>query len=195
MTTDYKQVLKDYPRYMSLEQMRIVCHISKKTARRLLQSGLVPYKDTGKKTHTYQIRKTAILEYLKQRETTPEMYASGDGNYVTAYSKAMSNSEPDLDIASDDDGDGDVSGPYNLSRYKTYPDVLSSKKAASLAGVTVSAINRWARKKYVKAFLKSGAWYIPKISLVEYIQSPQHKFNCDWKQNQFTKQVEAESKT
>lgn len=51
MNTNYKQLLKDYPDVMSLDQMRTVCHISKKTARLLLQNGYIPHTNTGKKTH------------------------------------------------------------------------------------------------------------------------------------------------
>ena len=195
MTSDYIKALKAYPRNMSLEQMRIVCHISKKTARRLLQTGLVPSENTGKKTHTYLIKKSDVREYLIQRDITPEKYAFGEGNYNVAYSKAMLNAKSDLAFTSDGENDGSDIVHNNLSLYKTYPDVLSSKQAAFLAGVTISAINGWARKKYLKAFLKSGAWHIPKSSLIEYIQSPRHKFNSGWKENQFAKQRFIEGET
>jgi len=149
----YKQMLKGYPRYMSLEQMRIVCHISKQTARRLLLAGLVPYKDTGKKTHTYKIRKTAIIEYLVQRDVTPEKFKFGQDNYSIAYAKAMA----ELELAAGNDINVAV---CNVPlQHKDYPDVLSVKQAASLAGVATSAINDWAKKKYLISFRKGGALY------------------------------------
>ena len=71
MKTNYERLLKDYPTVMSLDQMRIVCHMSKKTARLLLQNGYIPHTNTGKKTHTYLIAKSAIINYLTERENTP----------------------------------------------------------------------------------------------------------------------------
>ena len=45
--------LDQYEDILTKEQMRIVCHISKRKAMYLLQSGLIPCINTGKKTHTY----------------------------------------------------------------------------------------------------------------------------------------------
>lgn len=74
ITTTYEQILKDYPEHMSKEQMRLICHISKKSARLLLQTGLIPCVNNGKKTRNYQIATVDVIEYLKQREATPEKY-------------------------------------------------------------------------------------------------------------------------
>ena len=45
--------------------MRVICHISKKTARYLLASGLVPSINTGKKTRQYIINKKMLSRILK----------------------------------------------------------------------------------------------------------------------------------
>jgi len=160
MTLDYVQLLKDYPKYMSLEQMRIVCHISKSTARRLLQTDLLPCINTGKKTHTYQIRKTDVIKYLKQRDIKPEKYKFGKDNYDAAFAKSMMNADDDKSISDSD----------NSLQHEDYPDVLSTKQAASLAGVGASAINDWVKKKYLISFRKNNALYIPKVSLAEYLE-------------------------
>ena len=39
---DFAKIKETYPEKIGLEQMRVICHISKKTARYLLKSGLVP---------------------------------------------------------------------------------------------------------------------------------------------------------
>ena len=46
----YRYLLNQYPETVQKEQFRIICHISKRTARYLLQSGLVPCVQSGKKT-------------------------------------------------------------------------------------------------------------------------------------------------
>ena len=55
------------PDEMSKEQFRIICHISKATAAKLLESGVVPCAHSGKKTRCYTIRKTDVQVYLKNR--------------------------------------------------------------------------------------------------------------------------------
>lgn len=51
----YRYLLNQYPETVQKEQFRIICHISKRTARYLLQSGLVPCVQSGKKTRNYTI--------------------------------------------------------------------------------------------------------------------------------------------
>lgn len=45
----YRYLLNQYPETVQKEQFRIICHISKRTARYLLQSGLVPCVQSGKR--------------------------------------------------------------------------------------------------------------------------------------------------
>ena len=185
MTLDYDKILKSYPKYMSLEQMRVACHISKKTARLLLQTGLVPCKKNGKKTHTYQIKKSAVFEYLVQRDITPEKYGFRNGSYDLAYEKAISGNDTDADSSDDNSDMGHDAFPV----YKEFPDVLTTQQAAKLSGVAQTTINDWVKKSHIRAFRKSGVCLIPKISLVEYLRSPQHEFNRSWQQEQFAKRT------
>lgn len=48
------------PDVMSKDQFYKLCHISKSTARYLLQTGKVPCQYTGKKTRCHQIRKEDV---------------------------------------------------------------------------------------------------------------------------------------
>ena len=66
---DFAKIKANYPEKIGLEQMRVICHISKKTARYLLTSGLVPCIDTGKKTRQYIINTKDVITYLKKRQS------------------------------------------------------------------------------------------------------------------------------
>ena len=48
---DYEWVLDEYPEYITKEQLYKICKVSKKTAQKYLESGLIPSVCTGKKTH------------------------------------------------------------------------------------------------------------------------------------------------
>ena len=52
----YDEIRKQYPETISKDQFYRIAHISKATALYLLQSGLVPCIDSGKKTRRYTIR-------------------------------------------------------------------------------------------------------------------------------------------
>jgi len=139
MKTNYIQLLKDYPDVMSLDQMRIVCHMSKKTARLLLQNGYIPHTNTGKKTHTYLIAKSAIINYFTGRESTPKKYLK-----TKTQSSIFTTPEE-------------------------YPDVLDVYQAAAISGVTIKTVTAWARKNHFESFIRNNAYHIPKVSLMEYL--------------------------
>lgn len=48
-SNSYQQILDEYPEYITKEQLYRICHISKKTAQNLLESGEIPCIDTGKR--------------------------------------------------------------------------------------------------------------------------------------------------
>ena len=84
---DFAKIKANYPEKIGLEQMRVICHISKKTARYLLTSGLVPSINTGKKTRQYIINTKDVIAYLKKRQSQPEKFSAPTGYYSASWNK------------------------------------------------------------------------------------------------------------
>ena len=63
------------PDTFSLEDLRVICHISKRTARYYLRAGLIPCEISDKKTHCYKIRKEDLLDALKEYQKQPCKFA------------------------------------------------------------------------------------------------------------------------
>ena len=87
---DFAKIKANYPEKIGLEQMRVICHISKKTARYLLTSGLVPCIDTGKKTRQYIINTKDVITYLKKRQSHRKNSRHRPGITQRAGTKAAS---------------------------------------------------------------------------------------------------------
>jgi len=153
MQTNYTKLLKNYPDIMSLDQMRIVCHMSKKTARLLLLNGYIPHTNTGKKTHTYKIAKSAVVKYLIERENKPKSFTLPGGSYA----KSKHTQTKCRTVVH--------------STSEEYPDVLDVYQAAALAGVAIKTVSIWARKNYFISFKRNNAYNIPKVVLLEYLQT------------------------
>ena len=102
MKYDAKE-FKQYPEVMNKEQMRIACHISKRTALYLLQFNLIPHTCTGKKTRCYSIKKSDVIAFMNDREVNPEKYIAPENWYkygdidVKAYKIRI---QPQLDVDS-----------------------------------------------------------------------------------------------
>ena len=77
----YKSIDWDkVPDIITKEQFWKLCHISKATARYLLQSGKIPCIYSGKKTRCYQILKKDVMAYVMNRELFPEYYSAAKGD-------------------------------------------------------------------------------------------------------------------
>ena len=138
----YSYLLKQYPETVQKEQFRIMCHISKRTARYLLQAGLVPCVQSGKKTRNYTIKVKDIVRYLNQREIYPEKYKLPPGSYKSTY--AIKPTLPESVTESE-------LREYYTDRFKDIPDdIVTTKQAARMAGVTASTITKWVRSKKLK---------------------------------------------
>ena len=76
------KILEEYPNGMTKDQFYRVARINKQHAKYLLDSGLVPCINTGKKTRKYHIATHDVITYLCDREDHPEQYKVPTGFYI-----------------------------------------------------------------------------------------------------------------
>ncbi len=81
----YQLLYKLYPPVITKDQFYRICNISKKTAAHLLDNGLVPCINSGKKTRKYKIKLDDVIEYLETREKEPARFAAPSGWYKTYH--------------------------------------------------------------------------------------------------------------
>lgn len=163
MYPEYASIIEEYPNYMSKEQLRLICHISKKTALLLLKNGYIPFVSSGKRTHTYKIATADVLNYLRERDIIPEKYVQP----INSYSKGKTPLRLDAEFEN-------WNPVESLESLDTYPDVLSVHQVAFLLRIKDDTINRWIKEKCLKAFSKQNKNHIPKLALIEFLQSPQY---------------------
>ena len=158
----YRYLLNQYPETVPKEQFRIICHISKRTARYLLQSGLVPCVQSGKKTRNYTIKMKDIVRYLERREIHPEKYKLPPGSYSGTY--AVKPLLPESVTTEE-------LRKYYIESFRDIPDIVSTREAAELTGATASTVAKWVRTKKLKALSNGPAFIIPKVNLIDFMAS------------------------
>ena len=84
---EIRKLQRQYPTYITKEQMYRICHIRKRTCLFLLESGLVPCQDSHKKTRRFKIRFDDVIQYIQCRETYPDRYLPPAGYYKNNYGK------------------------------------------------------------------------------------------------------------
>lgn len=164
MTTQecYQEILETYPEYITKDQMYRICHISKRTCLFLLESGIVPNIDTGKKTRRFKIKTLDVVAFLQQRELAPSSYRVPTG-YYAHQKKDSKNSFSTVDI------------PRIRLFYKEllleYPDVLTTMEVATFTGYNKNTIAKWCSKKLLKSFFIHPSFKIPKEYLLNFLTS------------------------
>ena len=168
MKYNYEEIDK-LPEILSLEDFRIVCHISKRNARYYLRSGLVKCDISKKKTHCYTIKKCDLIEALKDYEQHPCKFSIPQEFYSgRKYHNGkihMLTYLPDADIAH----------PFTKSYYedkmKELPDLLCSTQIATVTGYDQKAIRRWCVNNRIKYLMINPKVWIPKQFFMDFLLS------------------------
>lgn len=161
-----REVLEEYPEYITKEQMYRICHISKKTCLFLLESGLVPSVDSGKKTRRFKIKTADVVQYLRERDDYPELYKAPDGFYKSAGCKKA----PSFDEVFTK-SDLVTMRKYYEEHLINYPDVMSIEQIAEFTGYCKTSVRAWCSKQEVKCFLIRQRFQIPKEYLLDFLVS------------------------
>lgn len=191
----YSEILQQYPRCMTKEQMYQVCHISKKTCLYLLESGLVPCRDSGKKTRRFTIETAAVIRYLEERELNPERFKPPAGHYKRK--KDAARNESNIPAASIEPL---IMRQLYEAELERYPDVLSTRQISDFTGYEKSSVERWCTTGHLKHFFIRKKLLVPKDYLLEFIESPYYieiagKSKLHKERNQQLLQYQAEHKS
>ena len=169
----YRELMERYPCYVSKEQLYVICRISKQSAKHLLDTGIIPCEDTGKKTRRYRIAMKDIIAYLKNREKSGNaMISSGEtGTLIkseirprTSYAKAVLPGQEE-----------------EVRRYfeyisTDYPDVLNMYDAADMTGLALVTIQKLTKSGTLRFIKVDRHPMIPKPYMLDFMSSP--KFLC-----------------
>ena len=134
------KILEEYPNGMTKDQFYRVARINKQHAKYLLDSGLVPCINTGKKTRKYHIATHDVITYLCDREDHPEKYKVPTGFYIEK--NGCSKRHPDKPAA-------------EIIRFN-FTDSAQS-------------IQRWCNQKILVGFKIRGTLTIPRLAVVEFM--------------------------
>ena len=155
----YKSIDWDkVPDIITKEQFWKLCHISKATARYLLQSGKIPCIYSGKKTRCYQILKKDVMAYVMNRELYPEYYSAAKGDSRSTLSDSTIRKQKKMH-------------EYYAFLLKKYPDVLDTLTISNITGYGKTAVNNWCQKERIQHFKINGRYMVPKVYLIDFFCS------------------------
>ena len=152
---DIKQRLQGYPSYISKEQLCKICHISKRTALRLLEDGSIPCKSNGKQTRKYQIALADVEAFLLKRQARIKTNPREARNVYRPMSAEMKSLLPHV----------------VTDWLEPYPDVLSVDEVVQITGYGSSSVVKWCKKENLQHYCIGRKFFVPKIWLQEFMLS------------------------
>lgn len=152
---DIKQRLQGYPSYISKEQLCKICHISKRTALRLLEDGSIPCKSNGKQTRKYQIALADVEAFLLKRQARIKPNPREARNVYRPMSAEMKSLLPHV----------------VTDWLEPYPDVLSVDEVVQITGYGSSSVVKWCKKEDLQHYCIGRKFFVPKTWLQEFMLS------------------------
>lgn len=143
MTFDLNEVAL-LPDTFSLEDFRVVCHISKRTARYYLRNGLVPCEISDKKTHCYSIKRQDLIKALREYQKCPYKFAVPKQRKDEKQPKTRAAQKLlAITYLSDKDLTSPVLKQYYQKKLEGRPDLMDCKELERITGYSRATINRW----------------------------------------------------
>lgn len=152
---DIKQRLQGYPSYISKEQLCKICHISKRTALRLLEDGSIPCKSNGKQTRKFQIALADVEAFLLKRQARIKINPREARNVYRPMSAEMKSLLPHV----------------VMDWLEPYPDVLSVDEVVQITGYGSSSVVKWCKKEDLQHYCIGRKFFVPKTWLQEFMLS------------------------
>lgn len=174
---EIRKLRRQYPEYITKDQMYRICHISKRTCLFLLESGLVPCHDSHNKTRRFKILLDDVIQYMQCREAHPDRYLPPAGYYKGNPGKRHT-VKPLLRIRARSLSEEEcmIIRKYYENRLEEQPDVMTAWMISEFTGYGNSAVINWCKKGYLKSFFIGQKYQIPKEYLLDYLVS--EKYRC-----------------
>lgn len=146
------------PETLSLEQVRKLLHVSKRTAKTLLDTE-IPCVRLAKTTHKYLVNKQDLIEYLGTHPGTDYRYLLSVDR--TCNSRLFTSTIPrNLKMRM---------AFYLRSEFKEYPDLLKIKDIAGMIGYGKEQIGEWANEGVLPYITVSNVRYVTKSNLIDFL--------------------------
>ena len=153
------EIVSAYPKTINSEQLRIILGISKRKCAWMLQNGVIPCKDTEKKTRRYTIEITDVIHYVNTVSVNPYTYF-----IPPIFSAKKSTSE----IRYPNELREGLS-EWLTKRWCHRKDTLTPKEIEKLLGYEHDSVRRWINRGHLKCVKAQGEEIIAKEWLISFL--------------------------
>ena len=164
---DYSFLRDQYPEIITKDQLYRICHISKRKALWLLENGIIPCEDSGKKTRRFKIKLDDVIEFLELRDAGLLDEVLPVGIFSSGYGGEYKPQPPQPRTRLD----SRALRAFLLDHWVDIPDALTMPQTVSLCGYSVTTLERWFHNECLEGVRYRGMILIFKESLAEWLAS------------------------
>ncbi len=150
--------------YMSSTELMRYLHMSGRKVIYLLEHNYIPYVNTGKTTHKYQILRKDAESFKLQIEQNPFLLAHLNGHFSSREPN------PPHHIAS---FDYIALNEYLIELWKAAPDAITINQAAQLLGTSWRYLLKLNENGDLEMIIVMGKKYFLKENLIAYLTRPE----------------------
>jgi hypothetical protein len=166
---DYTALKSRYPDLLSLDELSRVCRIAKRTARYLVEHGIIPAIDTGKRTWRYQIKIDDVITYLVQRDKYGSMIPPGAlSSRSKNRKKASTTTRKSFSQIITEGQEWEIAEYFNFI-YSDCADILTTNDIAEMTGLYRGTILNLAKAGHIKSIESIPKYLVPKQYLLEFV--------------------------
>ncbi len=156
------EIRENYPESISSEQLRIILGISKRKCSWMLRNGVIPCKDTNKKTRRYTIEITDVIHYVNTVSENPKFY------YIPPIFSACKKKLPTDEIRYPKEV-REAFSEWLTKRWCNRKDTFSPKELEKLLGYEQNSVRRWLNRGHLKCVKAQGEEIIAKEWLIAFL--------------------------
>lgn len=164
MDNSFLEIVEKYPCTVTLDQFYRICHISKRKAKWLLENGIVPCQDSGKKTRRFKIQTMDIVLYLQQLVHNPNHLQYPAGLFSSRNNKSRKAPCNPITLSNSSDLKSYLNRIWCLS-----PDLLFKRDIHIITGYTLGTISNWVSSGQMKSIVVASRRVIAKKWLIDFM--------------------------
>jgi hypothetical protein len=167
----YETLREHYPAQISLDHLHRICGIAKRSARYLVEHGIIPAHDTGKKTWRYKIALDDVVDYLRRREQIGSMIPCGAVTSRKNGTTRIASTRKCFAQLVLEGYESDISDYFSFI-YEGYDEVLTSQDISEMTGLEKSTVLKLLKTGAIKSLMTYPKYLIPKPYLLEFVVTP-----------------------
>ena len=155
------EIVSTYPKTINSEQLRIILGISKRKCAWMLQNGVIPCKDTEKKTRRYTIEITDVIHYVNTVSENTNAYFIPP---IFSAKKSTSEIRYPNELR-------EYFSEWLTKRWCNRKETFSPKELQKLLGYEHDSVRRWINRGHLKCVKAQGEEIIAKEWLIAFLSN------------------------